>query len=222
MAKSAVEAREQKEAAITEIRSKLGAAEATVLTEYRGLTVTQLADLRAQLRQSDTEYKVFKNTLARRAVEEEGHSDLTSLLEGPTALAFINGDLAAAAKTLKEFGKTTDAFVLKGGLVGGKLTTPAEFAALADLPSREVLLSQIAGLFEAPLSQMASLFEANARDVLYAVQALIEKREAGGETAPAAEAEAEGPAPEAEADEAPAAADESTESTDDAPADAEG
>lgn len=129
---------------------------------------------------------MFKNTLARRAAQEAGHEELVGLLEGPTALAFITGDLAAAAKALREFAKANDAFVLKGGLVGDKAATPADFTALADLPSREVLLSQIAGLFEAPLAQTASLFEASARDVLYAVQALIEKQEGAGEDAPAA------------------------------------
>ncbi|MFZ4583611.1 MAG: 50S ribosomal protein L10 [Acidimicrobiia bacterium] len=181
MAKTALEARATKEAAVDEIRTKLGESEAAVLTEYRGLSVTALAELRAALRPSETEYKVFKNTLARRAVEEVGATDLVQFLEGPTAIAFVKGDIAAAAKAMKEFAKSNDAFVLKGGILGDKAVTPKEIEALADLPSREVLLSQIAGLFEAPLSQMASLLEGSARNVLYAVNALIEKREQSGE-----------------------------------------
>lgn len=177
MAKSAVEARATKEAAVEEIREKLGEAEAAVLTGYRGLGVAALAELRAALRPTDTEYKVFKNTLTRRAVEQAGATDLIRFLEGPTAIAFVKGDIAAAAKAMRDFARGHDAFVVKGGLLGDQAVTPEEIGALADLPSREVLLSQVAGLFEAPLAQVASLLEAGARDALYAVQALIDKTE---------------------------------------------
>ena len=208
-------ARPEKVAVVDEIRTKLAEADATVLTEYRGLTVHELADLRGSLRGTGTEYKVFKNTLARRAIEGAGYDEITSMFEGPVALAFVRGDAAAAAKALRDFGKDKPALVVKGGLLGERIITPADIEALADLPSREVMLTQIAGMFQAPLTKAAGLFQAFTRNFAYGVQALIDERIAAGETmpepeaeTPAAEVEVEAPAAEAEADAAP----ESTES----------
>ena len=206
-------ARPEKVAVVDEIRTKLDESDAAVLTEYRGLTVHELADLRGTLRPTGTEYKVFKNTLARRAIEGRGLDDITSLFEGPVAIAFVRGDAAAAAKALREFGKTHEALVLKGGLLGERVITSGEIAALADLPSRDIMLTQIAGLFQQPLTRAAGLFQAFTRNLAYGVQALIDQRVAGGEALPADEA----PADEAPADEAPAA---DAESSDDAPDDA--
>ena len=206
----------KKAAVIDEIKTKLTDAEAAVLTEYRGLTVTEIADLRAALRPALTEYKVYKNTLVQRAANEVGMGDqLAGLLTGPVAIAFINGDAAAAAKALREFAKTNQNLVVKGGLLGDRSIAPAELDALADLPSREVMLSQIAGLFEAPLSQTAGLLAALLRDTVGLVQALIEKGGAPGAPAPAAAPVAEAASEAAPADEAPAA----EASTDEAPAD---
>ena len=140
---------------------------------------------------------MFKNTLARRAVEEAGVVGVTDLLEGPVALAFVKGDAAAAAKALREFAKTNPTLVVKGGLLGDRFVGPADIEALADLPSREVLLAQIAGAFQAPLVKAAGLFQALPRNLAYGVKALIDQRIAAGESAPVAE--------EAPADEAPAA-----------------
>ncbi len=187
--------RPEKVAVVDEIRTKLAEADATVLTEYRGLTVHELAELRGSLRSSGTEYKVFKNTLARRAVEGAGLEDITSLFEGPVAIAFVKGDAAAAAKALRDFGKNNPALILKGGLLGTRVITPVDIDALAELPSREILLSQIAGTFQAPLVKAAGLFQAFTRNFAYGVQALIDQRVAAGEPAPAAEAEAEDAAP---------------------------
>ena len=131
-------ARPEKVAVVEEIRTKLAEADATVLTEYRGLTVHELADLRGSLRGAGTEYKVFKNTLARRAIEGAGYDEITSMFEGPVALAFVRGDAAAAAKALRDFGKDNPALVVKGGLLGERVISPADIDALADLPSREV------------------------------------------------------------------------------------
>jgi large subunit ribosomal protein L10 len=217
--------RPEKVAVVDEIRTKLAEADATVLTEYRGLTVHELADLRGSLRSSGTEYKVFKNTLARRAVEGAGLEDIASLFEGPVAIAFVRGDAAAAAKALRDFGKNNPALILKGGLLGTRVITPTDIDALAELPSREVLLSQIAGTFQAPLVKAAGLFQAFTRNFAYGVQALIDQRIAAGEAAPAAEPEAE-PAAEVEAEpvaevEAPVAAEveaPAAEAADDAPA----
>jgi large subunit ribosomal protein L10 len=199
-------ARPEKVAVVEEIRSKLDEADAAVLTEYRGLTVHELADLRASLRPTGTQYKVFKNTLALRAIEGRGLDDLTSLFEGPVAIAFVRGDAAAAAKALRDFGKDNPALVVKGGLLGDRVMAPADITALADLPSRDVLLAQIAGLFQQPLTKAAGLFQAFTRNFAYGVQALIDQRVAAGESVPAAEPEA--PA----AEDAPAAEAESTES----------
>jgi large subunit ribosomal protein L10 len=206
-------ARPEKVAVVEEIQTKLDAADAAVLTEYRGLTVSELAELRASLRPTGTQYKVFKNTLARRAIEGRGLDEVTDLFEGPVAIAFVQGDAAAAAKALREFGRAHEALVVKGGLLGERVITPTEIAALADLPSREVLLTQIAGLFQQPLTRAAGLFQAFPRNFAYGVQALIDQRVAGGEEAPAPEAEAEeAPAAEAEASEPESTESESTES----------
>src|SRR6266566_2257142 len=133
----------EKTAVVEEIRSKLDDADAAVLTEYRGLSVRALAELRGSLRPSNTEYKVFKNRLARRAAEEAGLTDILPLLEGPVAIAFVHGDAAPAAKALRDFGRTNPELVVKGGLLGPRLMTAADLTALADVPPREQLLAML-------------------------------------------------------------------------------
>jgi large subunit ribosomal protein L10 len=201
-------ARPEKVAVVEEIRTKLGDADAAILTEYRGLTVTELARLRGALRPAATEYKVFKNTLARRAAEEAGLADLAELLQGPTAIAFVRGDAVAAAKALRDFGRASPALVVKGGLLGPRVLTPRDIEALADIEPREVLLARLAGGFQAPLTKAAGLFQAFTRNFAYGVKALIDQRVAGGEGLPEPTSEA----PAAEVDESPA---------DEAPADSE-
>ena len=137
----------RKTAVIDEIRAKLDAADAAVLTEYRGLTVTELANLRAALRPASTEYKVFKNSLARRAASETGLADIVPLLEGPVAIAFVSGDAVMAAKALRDFARGNPNLVVKGGLLGERVLTQADMTALADVPPREVLLARLAGGF---------------------------------------------------------------------------
>jgi large subunit ribosomal protein L10 len=199
--------RPEKVAVVDEIKTKLAEADAAMLTEYRGLTVPELADLRAALRGSGTEYKVFKNTLARRAVADSGLDDVASMFEGPVAIAFVRGDAASAAKALREFGRNHDALVVKGGLLGTRIITPVEIEALAELPTRDVLLAQVAGAFQAPLTKAAGLFQAFTRNFAYGVKALIDQRggapaeaepEATTEAEPEATTEPEAP-PEAEA-----------------------
>ncbi len=202
--------RAEKTAVVEEIQAKLTDADAAVLTEYRGLSVRALAELRGSLRPANTEYKVFKNTLARRAVEQAGLTDLLDMLEGPVAIAFVRGDAVLAAKALKEFGRTNPELVVKGGLLGDAVLTPKDVAALADVPPREELLAKLAGGFQAPLTKAAGLFQAFTRNFAYGVKALIDQRGGIDEVvveAPAAEAPAaEAPeAPAAEAPEAPAA-----------------
>lgn len=200
-------ARPEKVATVEEIKGKLEGARAAVLTEYRGLTVSELADLRAALRAAEAEYKVYKNTLARRAAEEAGLADLVSLLEGPTAITFVKGDAVAAAKALRDYSRANAKLVVKGGILGTRVIEPNDVAALADIEPREVLLAKIAGGFQAPLVKAAGLFQAFTRNMAYGVKALIDKRVAEGEAPLPAEAEAEAPAAEAEAPAAEAEAD---------------
>ena len=196
-------ARPEKVAVVDEIRTKLGDADAAILTEYRGLSVTELATLRGALRPAATEYKVFKNTLARRAAEAAGLTELAELLQGPTAIAFVRGDAVAAAKALRDFGRTSPALVVKGGLLGPRVLSPSDIEALADIEPREVLLARLAGGFQAPLTKAAGLFQAFTRNFAYGVKALIDQRVEGGEAAPPADAPSDESA-EAPADEAPA------------------
>ncbi len=168
--------RPEKVALVAEVGERLDAAEAVVLTEYRGIDVGGMADLRRALREAGGTYKIYKNTLVRLAAQERG-LEIDDLLTGPTAIAFVDGDVAGVAKALRDFAKANPALVVKGGLLGEALVGADEVTALADLPSREVLLSEIAGLFAAPMQQMAGLLDAVPRSFAYALNALIE---AGG------------------------------------------
>jgi len=187
--------RPEKTAVVEEIRIKLDEADAAVLTEYRGLSVRALAELRGSLRPANTEYKVFKNRLARRAAEEAGLTDLLPLLEGPVAIAFVHGDAVPAAKALRDFGRTNPALVVKGGLLGPRAVTAAALTALADIQPRDQLLAMLAGGFQAPLTKAAGLFQAFTRNLAYGVKALIDQR-AASEPAAAAEPPAAEPVPE--------------------------
>jgi len=223
--------RPEKVAVVTEVRERFDNADAVLLTEYRGINVTELAALRRSLREAGGEYKVYKNTLVRFATRDLG-LDLDEHLTGPTAIAFVpaggNGDPVTVAKALRDFAKGNPNLVVKGGVLGDKLLSAQDAQALADVAPREELLARFAGLLAAPMQRFAGLLQAVPRDFAYALSALIEK---GG--APGAPASA--PASEPTAEEAPASADaapeETTEepvaqaaeeTTDDAPADAEG
>jgi len=197
MAQTAVAVREKKAAAVDEIRSKLKGSDASVLTEYRGLSVGDLAALRASLRSAGAEYKVFKNSLARRAVEAEGLTELLPLLEGPVAFTFIDGDAVVAAKALSDFAKDHDALILKGGLLGERVLKAVEVQELARIQPREVLLARLAGGFQAPLTKAAGLFSAFTRNFAYGLAAYIDSR-------PAEEA-SDDPVPEESPESAPEA-----------------
>jgi len=179
--------RPEKVEVVAEVQAKLASAEAAIITEYRGMTVAQMSGLRRQLRDQGGEYRVYKNTLVRIAANNLD-LELDDLLVGPTAIAFISskadgsaGDIAGVAKTLRGFSREVPALVIKGGVLGTRTIDADGARALADMPSREQVLAQFAGLLEAPLSQMASLLAAPARDIAYAVQALIDKQ--GGDAA---------------------------------------
>jgi len=208
-------ARPEKVAAVAEIRERLTESDAAVLTEYRGLKVSELAELRGALRPAGTDFKIFKNTLARRAAEEAGLAELVPMLEGPTAIAFVKGDAVIAAKALRDFGRTNTALVVKGGLLGTDVLAAADVTALADVAPREVLLARLAGGFQAPMVKAAGLFSAFTRNMAYGVKALIDQRIEAGETlpddapaddaaAPAAEAAADTPSEDAPAEAPPA------------------
>lgn len=182
--------RPEKVAVVTEVREKLGAAQAALLTEYRGLTVKDMHALRQSLSGAGATIGIYKNTLVRFAARDLGIADLEPMLTGPTAIAFVDGDAAAAAKALRDFSRTNPLLVVKGGLLGTKVVDAAGAKALADLPSREVLLSQIAGLLQAPLQQMANLLEAVPRSFAYGLMALIDKQ--GGVPDDATTPEADG------------------------------
>ena len=204
--------RPEKVAVVDEVREKLAGADAALLTEYRGLTVKQLAELRRQLRPAGAEYKIYKNTLVRFAAREVVDDQLDPLLTGPTAITFVRGDAAAVAKLLRDYARGHQALVVKGGLLGDKVVSAKDVEALADLPPRDVLLAQLAGAFQAPMVKLAGLLQALPRNFAYGLAALIDQR--GGPEAPA-EPATETPATEAPATEAPAdtptpAADEAT------------
>ena len=196
--------RPEKVAVVEEVRAKLDAADAAVLTEYRGLNVAATAELRRALSDAGGDYKIYKNTLVRIAARELG-LELDDLLTGPTAIAFVEGDPVNVAKALKDFAKTNPALVIKGGLLGEEVLDAKAMSALADVEPREILLAKLAGALAAPMQQFAGLLEAIPRNFAYGLKALIDQGGAPGAPASAPAPEAE-PTPEAEA---PAAADES-------------
>ncbi len=213
--------RADKVTAVDEVKERLENAEAAILTEYRGLKVGDLATLRRSLRGAGAEYKIFKNTLVRRATAQTGTTAMDPLLEGPTAIAFVEADVAAVAKVLRDFARTNPALVLKGSLVGGNLLDASSTGRLADLPSRETLLAQLAGAFAAPLQQMAGLLKALPQNLAYGLSALLDQRREGGEAAEApTEVPTEEPAAEEQASAVPAPGDEPAEEPAGEPAEA--
>jgi large subunit ribosomal protein L10 len=200
-------ARAEKVAAVAELTERFQTSAGAVLTEYRGLTVAQLAELRGSLGEHTT-YAVVKNTLTKIAATEAGVADqLDGLLSGPSAIAFVEGDVVEAAKGLRDFSRANPFLVIKGGILDGKAITPAEIEKLADLESREVLLAKLAGAMKASMSGAAAVFAALPAQMAQLAEALRAKRAAeaaadGGAEAPAdggAEAPADGAA-EAPAD----------------------
>lgn len=171
--------RADKATAVAELTDHFRASAATLLTEYRGLTVAQLKELRRNLGR-DTTYAVAKNTLAKRAASEAGIAGLDDLFTGPTALAFVSGDPVEAAKGLRDFAKAHPLLVIKGGVFEGKAVNADEVRKLADLESREVLLAKLAGAMKANMSKAAATFQAPLTQLARLAQALHEKRAEGG------------------------------------------
>jgi len=160
---------------VAELKERLGAADSILLTEYRGLTVTDISELRRSLAEGGASFAVVKNTLMRRAAEESAMAELESLLEGPTAVAFVQGDAVAAAKRVVEAIKRYPALVLKGGYMEGRVLSAADARALADLDSREVMLSKIAGLMKGEMSRAASMFQSAQSKFLSLLEAYKDK-----------------------------------------------
>ncbi len=170
--------RPDKVAIVEEIAAKLNESVAVFVSEYRGMKVSQMANLRAPLRAAGAEHKVYKNTLARLAATDAGYESLNEHLLGPTALTFVTGDSVAAAKALVDQSKANPLLVIKGGVLGDTPMTADDVKALASLPSREVLLAQLAGAFQAPLVKTAGLLQALPRNFAYGLSALIDQKAA--------------------------------------------
>lgn len=198
-------ARPDKKAAVAEIADLFRNSSATLLTEYRGLSVSQLKELRVSLGQSTT-YAVVKNTLTKIAAQDAGVEGIDEWLVGPSAIAFVEGDPVEAAKGLRAFSKDNPALVIKGGIMDGKVLSAAEVSKLADLESREVLLAKLAGAMNASLQSAVSLFAAPLSQTARVVEALRAKVEAEGPAAPAATEAAEQATAEPAAEDAPAEA----------------
>jgi large subunit ribosomal protein L10 len=198
-------AKADKATAVADIAEQFTGSTATLITEYRGLTVANLAELRRSLAASAT-YTVAKNTLIKRAASEAGVEGLDELFVGPTAIAFVRGEPVDAAKAIKTFAKEHQALVIKGGYMDGQRLSVAEVERIADLESREVLLAKLAGAMKANLAKAAGLFNAPASQVARLAAALLEKRTAEEPAPAAARAPAAEAAPEAAAEAAPEAA----------------
>ncbi|MEM9517054.1 MAG: 50S ribosomal protein L10 [Actinomycetota bacterium] len=169
--------RPDKVAIVEEITGKLNDSVAVFVSEYRGMTVGELADLRTPLRDAGAEHKVYKNTLARLAADNAGYDSLAEYLLGPTALTFVTGDSVAAAKALTDQAKANPDLVVKGGVLGESPMSADDVKALASLPSREELLATFAGALQAPLNRAASLLAALPRNFAYGLSAYIDQQE---------------------------------------------
>ena len=169
--------REEKATSIAELREKLGDARGAVLTDFRGLSVAELTELRTLLRKSAVEYKVVKNTLAKLAIKDTSLAGLGAYLEGPTGIAISTGDPVAASKAVTTWAKGRQTFSVKGGVVEGRVVGPREIADLADLPPREVLLARMAGAFQAPLAGLVQVLSASLRGLANVLEQVRQQKE---------------------------------------------
>ena len=211
--------RDQKAAVIEEVAGQIQEADAVFAVDYRGISVPQAAELRTKLRDADASFRVVKNTLTERAAEQAGADGLKELLEGPTAMTFVRGDAAAAAKALRDFRRATQLLEFKGGWMNGAALSPDEIDAIAQLPSREVLYGRLVGMVASPLTGLAAAMGGLIGGLARQLQAIADQGLVGGdapapaaEATPAADAEAPAEAEEAPAEEAPAAEAEDTTS----------
>ena len=194
----------QKVERVAELKERIDRSDALLLTEYRGLTVTEITELRRSLAEGGTKFAVVKNTLMRRAVNDAGVAELEPMLEGPSAVAFVEGDPVAAAKSVVDAAKKFPTLVLKGGFMDGKLLSAADAKALASLESREVMLSKIAGLMKSEMSKAAAMFVGAQSKFLGVLEAYKGKLPAEDVVEAAAPATEEAPAAEVSTEDAPA------------------
>jgi large subunit ribosomal protein L10 len=194
--------RPEKVAVVDEVRERFTSANAALLTEYRGLDVSAIGELRRALRAAGGDYKVYKNTLVRLAAREAG-LDIEDMLTGPTAIAFVGerpdgepADAVLVAKALRDFARTNPALVVKGGIMDSATLSADDARALADVESREVLLARFAGALAAPMQQFAGLLQALPRNFAYGLSALIDKGGAGDAPSAPADAPTDPPTPE--------------------------
>ena len=209
--------RDQKAAVIDEVAGQIEGSEAIFAVDYRGISVPQAAELRTKLREADASFRIVKNTLTERAADKAGADGLKELLDGPTAMTFVRGDAAMAAKALRDFRRTTQLLEFKGGWMNGAALTPDEIDAIAQLPSRDVLYGRLVGMVASPLTGLAAAMGGLIGGLARQLQAMADQGLVGGdapapaaaaEEAPAAEADAPAEAEaEAPAEEAPAAED---------------
>lgn len=193
--------RDEKSAAVTEIATQIQESEAVYAVDYRGISVTQAAELRGRLRDADATFRIVKNTLTERAADEAGADGLKSLLAGPTALTFVRGDAAVAAKALRDYARTTnDLLAFKGGLLGSESVDADQIRSIAALPARDVLYGQLVGVVASPITGLARSLGALVGGLAVALGGVLEKKESGeiaaGDApapAPAAETPAEEP-----------------------------
>ena len=200
--------RSEKERVVAELAERLRAAQTLMVADYRGLTMTEIDELRTRLLEAGARFTVVKNTLTKRAAEEAGTKDVLDLIEGPTAIAFLeaDGDPAAVAKVLNEVARARDVLVIRGGILDGVLVGDEDIKRLATLPSADVLRAQLAGAVVGPLTMVVGLFTAPIRDLVGVIDARIRQLQEGGEeaAAPADSADAESASSEESAEEAPA------------------
>ncbi len=173
--------RKDKEAVVEEATRLLAATEALYLSDYRGLTVTELTELRAKLRDGDAQLHVLKNTLARRAAAAAGREQIVPLLTGPTAVTFCGADPVAPAKALIEFMRTHPKLVVRGGLLQGDMIDPEGVRSLSALPSRDVLLGQVVGTMAAPLTGLVTVLQGTISGFARALQQIVDQKTAAGE-----------------------------------------
>jgi large subunit ribosomal protein L10 len=215
--------RDQKQQVVEELTARLKAAETLLVADYRGLTMPQIDELRSRLLESGARFTVVKNTLTRRAAEAAGTEALLTLLDGPSAIAFLeaDGDMVAAAKALADSARETNVLEIRGGIMQGRTVTAAEVETLAKLPPTDVLRGQVLGAIVAPLTALAGLLNASLQNLVGLIDARIEQlggeEQAAPEPAPEAEPqpepEAEAPKDETASEEEPVAEEESAEDT---------
>lgn len=208
--------RDQKSAVIDEIADQIQSAEAIFAVDYRGISVAQVADLRARLRESDARFRVVKNSLSERAADKAGMESLKPMLVGPTALALVNGDAALAAKALADAARMLQLLDFKGGMLNGTLLSPDDVRSIARLPSREVLTGQLVGTIAAPLTGLVRGLNALIAGLAIQLQAIVDM-----DPPALAGAEAPADAPEPKAAEPETDADAESEATAEAPAEPE-